>query len=185
VNNKNLIKEAKRMQVLAGLINESESNSQAHIYADKGLLLKVDDATKNLLESYPIPKEPKGEIMTKLPKDKLHVTLTSIANFKNIPYKEKFEMSDIKIPKIELGEAKFVYRGENREDRKYMPGGKTTYVVAIKNQDALKKYVDELYNSIGLSNPEPNRFFHITLANNAGGDSFQSIGNVDKIDFEL
>lgn len=176
-----LSEELDKMKKLAGLITESD----AHIYADKGLLLKVDDSTKSALETYPIPEEPNGEIMTRLPKDKLHVTLTSIANFKNVPYKEDFELSSVEIPQVILGDAKFVYRGETRDDRGYLNGGKTTYVVAIENQDELREYVNELYESLGLSNPEPNRFFHVTIANNAEGDPFQSIGNVDKEDFEL
>ena len=169
-----------KMRQLAGILTESV----AHIYADNGMLLKVDDSTKSALENYPIPEEPNGEIMTRLPKDKLHVTLTSIANFKSVPNKEEFELSDIPIPAIKLGEARFVYRGETRDDRGYFPKGKTTYVVAVENQDELRDYVNELYESMGLINPEPNRFFHATIANNAGGDSFQSIGNVDKQDFE-
>lgn len=177
---RSLNEELDKMKVLSGIITESD----AHIYADKGMLLKVDDSTKSALENYPIPEEPNGEVMTRLPKDKLHVTLTSIANFKNVPNKEEFELSNIPIPSVKLGEARFVYRGETRDDRGYLPGGKTTYVVAVENQDELRDYVNELYESMGLSNPEPNRFFHVTVANNAGGDSFQSIGNVDERDFQ-
>lgn len=177
---RNLNEELEKMRTLAGLITESD----AHIYADKGMLLKVNDSTKSALENYPIPEEPNGEIMTRFPKDKLHVTLTSIKNFKNIPNKENFELSTIPIPQIKLGKAKFVYRGENIDDRVYLPDGKTTYVVAVENQDELRNYVNELYESMGLSNPEPNRFFHITIANNNRGNSFQSIGNVDEIDFQ-
>jgi hypothetical protein len=175
-----LNEELNKMKTLAGIITESD----AHIYAGIGMLLKVDDSTKNTLENYPMPEEPNGEIMTRLPSDKLHITLTSIANFKSVPNKEEFELSDIPIPAIKLGEARFIYRGETKDDRRYLPGGKTTYVVAVDNQDELRDYVNELYESMGLSNPEPNRFFHATIRNNAGGDPFQSIGNVDEQDFE-
>lgn len=177
---RNLSEELNRMKALSGLITESD----AHIYAKNGLLLKVGNSTKETLESYPIPEEPNREIITRLPKDKLHVTLTSIANFKNIPNKEEFELSNIPIPQVKLGDAKFVYRGETKDNRVYLPGGKTTYVVAVENQSELRDYVNALYESIGFSNPEPNRFFHITVANNAGGDSFQSIANVDEVDFQ-
>jgi hypothetical protein len=104
----------------------------------------------------------------------MHVTLTSIKSSK--PFKDKlkdFQLpEDIKFPNVELGNAGFVYR----ED------GKTTYVAAVKNQNDIKEFVDKIYQKIGETNPEPNRFFHITLANNQGGDPFKSIGNVEKSD---
>jgi len=183
-----LSEEVNRMKYLSGMINESEgkmlSESDAHLYADKGLLLKVDDSTKSALESYPIPEEPHGEEMTRLPNDKLHVTLTSIAGFKGVQDKKAFETLDIEIPQVILGDAKFVYRGDSRDDRRYLSGGKTTYVVAVENQDELRDYVDAVYDAMGMDNPEPNRFFHVTVANNAGGNPFESIGNVDRGDFQ-
>jgi hypothetical protein len=183
-----LSEEVDRIKYLSGMINESEgkilNESDAHLYADKGLLLKVDDSTKGALESYPIPDESHGEEMTRLPNDKLHVTLTSIAGFKNVQDKKGFETLDIEIPQVTLGDAKFVYRGDSRDDRRYLQGGKTTYVVAVENQDELRKYVDAIYDAMGMDNPEPNRFFHVTVANNAGGNPFESIGNVDGSDFQ-
>jgi 2'-5' RNA ligase len=159
-------------------------DSNAHIYANIGMLLKIDDLTKNEIDLLPTPKEPNGEEITKLPADKLHITLTSIKSFKNIPNKEGFEILEIEIPKIVLGESRFVYRDESGDNRVYSPKGKTTYVVSIENQDELKKYVNALYDTMGIKNPEPDRFFHITIANNAQGNSFASIGNVDYIDFK-
>jgi len=183
-----LSEEVDRLKYLSGMINESKgkilSESNAHLLADKGLLLKVDDSIKSALEAYPIPDEPHDEEMTKLPNDKLHVTLTSIAGFKGVQDKKGFEELDIEIPQVILGDAKFVYRGDGREDRRYLNGGKTTYVVAVKNQDELKNYVDSVYDKLGMDNPEPNRFFHVTIANNAGGNSFDSIGNVEAEDFK-
>jgi 5'(3')-deoxyribonucleotidase len=101
------------------------------------------------------------------------VTLTSIRAFK--PFKDKFvgETINVPLPKVELGHGKFVYR----EDM-----GKVTYVLAVKNQDELKAFVDASFQSIGEVNPEPDRFFHVTVANNAGGNSFKSIGDVSKAD---
>jgi hypothetical protein len=182
-----LTEEVDRIKYLSGMINESEgkmlSESDAHLLADKGLLLKVDDSTKSSLETYPIPDEDHDEEMTRLPNDKLHVTLTSIAGFKGVQDKKAFEELDIEIPKVILGDAKFVYRGDDREDRRYLRGGKTTFVVAVENQGELKRYVDAIYDEMGMDNPEPNRFFHVTIANNAGGNPFESIGNVDGSDF--
>jgi len=177
---KNLSEELVKMKTLAGIITESN----ARLKVGKGMLLNVDDSTKSALELYLIPEEPHGEQMTRLSKDKLHVTLTSIAGFRGVQDVRAFETLDIEIPQVILGDARFVYRGDNKDDRRYLLGGKTTYVVAVENQDELRDYVDALYDSVGMDNPEPNRFFHITIANNAGGNPFESIGNVDKVDFE-
>jgi len=189
-----LSEEVDRLKYLSGMINESEgkilNESDAHLYADKGLLLKVDDSTKDALKSVDIPEEIHGEEMTRIPDDQLHVTLTSIAGFKNIQDKKGFESLDIKIPQIILGKPKFVYRGDNRDDRRYLAtkkddtGGKTTYVVPVENQQALTDYVDAIYDAMGMDNPESKRFFHVTIANSAGGIPLKSIGNVDRSDFQ-
>lgn len=145
------------------------------INADVGMLLGLDTATKDKIKSLDIPVEPSGIEMTMLPDDKLHVTLTSIRSFK--PFRDDFKgfelPDDIKIPKVILGPGKYVYRPEQ---------DKVTYVLAVENQDELKDLVDKLYMSKGFENPEPERFFHITVANNAGGNPFKSIGNVTKQD---
>lgn len=146
---------------------------KSKIEAGVGLLLKLDNTTKSQIESIitKMPSEPNGSKMTKLPDDKLHITLTSIKAFK--PFKDKFKnLDDTKIPNVELGDAAFVYRDD----------GKVTYVVGIKNQSEIKDFVDNLYKMVGETNPEPDRFFHITLCNNQGGDPFKSIGNVEKSD---
>jgi len=167
-----LSEEFLRMQKLAGIISETVDKA---LDTKVGLLLK-DLNTKTSIDSLikDMPAEPKGSTMTKLPDDKMHVTLTSIKSFK--PFKDKlkdFQLpEDIKFPNVELGNAKFVYR----ED------GKTTYVAAVKNQNDIKEFVDKIYQKIGETNPEPNRFFHITLANNQDGDPFKSIGNVEQSD---
>jgi 5'(3')-deoxyribonucleotidase len=151
-----------------GMINEGE------LKVGVGFLLGLDDELKSKLELLEIPQEPNGEEMTKLPTDKFHVTLTSIKSFK--PFKDVFagkDLSSIQIPNVELGGGKFVYRPD---------AGKVTYVLAVTNQDELKKFVDDVFALVGAENPEPDRFFHVTVANNAGGDSFKSIGNVVKQD---
>jgi len=160
---------------------KKESNSR--LYAEVGMILKLDDNTKKVIENFPIPTNKKGENMTRIPLDKTHITLTSISAFNNIPNKELFSTLDIEIPKVILGGAKFVHRGENKDDRRYLSTGKTTYVISIENQAEIRNYVNKLYEAMGIKNPEPNRFFHITIANNAGGNSFESIGNVDVVDF--
>lgn len=198
----NLNEELNRMQKLAGVLKEDDAASRGVKYgfnpevdgdeyeefeklksaesnrlnADFSIILKADDSAKSKLISLEIPEEPNGNEMAKLPGDKLHATLTSIKSFK--PFKEEFKdfvlPEEISAPDVILGEGKFVYRDEQ---------GKVTYVIALENQNEFKEFVDKIYNSLGLENPEPNRFFHITVANNAGGNPFKSIGDVTEADF--
>lgn len=166
---RNLFEELSKMKYLAGILKE-----EAHLQADAGMLLKLDDSVKSQLNNIQVPQDPNGNNMTKLPDNSLHVTLTSIKNFK--PYKNEFVgfVPQTPFPDVKLGEARFVYRDDT---------GKATYVVSVENQEDLKNFVDNVYEELGLQNPEPDRFFHITLANNKGGNSFESIGNVTKADF--
>jgi hypothetical protein len=198
----NLNEELNRMQKLAGVLKEDDAASRGVEYgfnpeaggdeyeefeklknaesnglnADFSIILKADDSAKSKLISLEIPEEPNGNEMTKLPDDKLHTTLTSIKSFK--PFKEEFKdfvlPEEINAPDAILGEGKFVYRDEQ---------GKVTYVIALDNQNEFKEFVDKIYNSLGLENPEPNRFYHITVANNASGNPFKSIGDVTEVDF--
>ena len=62
--------------------------------------------------------------------------------------------------------------------------------MAIENQADILQFVNQIYESLGLTNPEPERYFHITIANNVENkkvpgtaDSFGSIGDVKKEDF--
>lgn len=192
-----LSEELDKMKRLSGLISESETESdvtQDRLYAGTGMILKLDSSKKTEVSNIEIPEEPHGVELTKLPEDKLHITLTGMKNMSNVQSEANLEGINIPIfiqniryyidsPGVELGESRFVYRDENGE-RKYSPDGKVTYVVVIKNQDDIRNYVNAIYNELEIENPEPNRFYHITLANNRGGDSFESIGDVDQADFQ-
>ena len=151
------------------LIKES-LNSSERIMHGTGLLLKLDNNTLQSIQNMNIPDN-----LTRLDNKNLHITLTSIRNFKS--FKEDFEsvgFDDIEIPNIELGNTTIAKREEQ---------GKESFVVAVKNQDELKRFVDEIYDKVGKSNPEPDRYFHITIANNKEGNPFGSIGDVTKADF--
>ena len=168
---KKIVDDNKRMQELAGIIKED-----SHLHISVGLLFHIDESIKSSINKIDIPVS--DVEMTPLPNDRLHVTLTSIRNFK--PFKDVFNenkssVTEIPPPNVELGEGRFVHRSEK---------GKITYVLAVNNQEELKVYVDALYGALGLENPEPDRFFHITIANNMGGDPFKSIGDVKKEDFK-
>jgi len=172
-----LINERNRMQELAGIIISESITPEERLEHSVGFILKADDSAKSELLSLEIPEEPNGNSMTKLPEGKMHTTLTSIKSFK--PFKQEFKEfvlpEELKIPNAVLGKGKFVYRDEQ---------GKVTYVIPLLNQGEFKNFVDKAYKSLNLENPEPDRFFHITLANNEGGNPFKSIGNVTKSDFE-
>lgn len=151
---------------------------------EAALLLALDEDTLQKATGILIPEEPGGSQMYPIPQEKLHITLSSIKACKQ--HKDKLSSilpSDIEVPKIVLGDCKFVYRTESN---------KITYVVSIENQSDLKDYVDKIWKAMELPNPEPDRFFHITLANNAEntnqpgkGNPFASIGDVSKKDFSL
>lgn len=148
------------------------------------LLLKLEDSTKDQIKN--IFKSNKETDLLPLPDDKLHITLTSIKNCK--PFKDVLKSKlpkDIQAPKIELGMTTI----GNREATDTTPA-KKSFVVEVKNQDELKNYVNEVYKSMGLENPEPDRYFHITIANNVENkklpgmaDPFGSIGDITKKDF--
>lgn len=61
--------------------------------------------------------------------------------------------------------------------------GKISLVAEVSNQDEFKNYVDKIWSMLGKPNPE-DRYFHITLANNRRGDPYESIGDINKSDFE-
>jgi 2'-5' RNA ligase len=148
---------------------------------EAALLLKVDDSIKQ--SALNLLKESDASDLFPLPEDKLHITLTSIKGCKaNKDMLKSSLPQDINPPKIELGEVTTAERTE---------AGKKSFVVAISNQDEIKKYVDEIYSKLGLENPEQERYFHMTIANNVENkkspgvaDPFGSIGDITKNDFK-
>lgn len=184
---RNLNEELDKMRMLAGLITESDSSNihpeNNRIKSELGLLLSVDDDTRKELENEIAKGLPEGQ--TRLPNDKFHITLTSIRKFdpflgdmKNLVLPMTWEDGSlVEIPKVEIGEYRSVYRPEQKKE---------TYVASLspKSQEDLKNFVDKLYAEYGHENPEEGRFFHITVSNNGGGISLNSIGNVDARDFQ-
>ena len=184
---RNLNEELDKMKMLAGLVTESDSSNvhpeNNRIKSELGLLLSADDGTRSELEDRISEGLPDGQ--TRLPSDKFHITLTSIKKFnpflgdmKNLvlPMTWK-DGSLVEIPKVEIGEYRSVYRPEQKKE---------TYVASLtpESQDKLKTFVDKLYAEYGHENPEGDRFFHITVSNNGGGVSLNSIGNVNAQDFQ-
>ena len=158
-----------------------ENFNGSSLMFEAALLLKIDEKTKDDIKNlFATSTEAKG--LFPLPDDKLHITLTSIKNCKDNKVVLKNNLpTDIVAPQIVLGETTIAQRPE---------AGKTSFVVAIQNQDEFLSFVDEIYTRMGLTNPESGRYFHITIANNVENkkspgmaDSFGSIGDVTQNDF--
>ena len=57
-----------------------------------------------------------------------------------------------------------------------------TFFVEVTNHDELRTFVSELCMKLGMINPEPNRFYHLSLANNHDGNPFKSVGDISTDD---
>jgi 2'-5' RNA ligase len=156
-----------------------ESFVEAPIIFEAALLLKLDSNTKSEIKKLFDSDKPEG--LFPLPEDKLHITLTSIKSCKENKAKLKESLPKMNMPKILLGKTTLAQRPES---------GKKSFVVSIENQDEIKKFVDDIYEKMELTNPEPDRYFHITIANNIENkkspgfaDPFSSISDIKKEDF--
>ena len=168
------------------LYEEFDGGSDRLVF-EVALLFKLEDSTKDQIKN--IFKSNKETDLLPLPDDKKFITLTSIKGCK--PFKDVLKSklpTDIQAPKIELGKTTIA----NREAIDTTPPtpAKKSFVVEVKNQEELKTYVNQVYESMGLKNPEPDRYFYITIANNVENkkspgmaDPFASIGDITEKDF--
>lgn len=158
-----------------------ENFGTSSILFEVALLLKLDEQTKKEVQTLFSGSEEASDLFP-LPDEKLHITLTSIKNCKANKDTLKSSLpTDLVAPKIIIGETTIAERPDT---------GKKSFVASVENQDELKAFVDEVYSKMGLENPEPERYFHITIANNVENkkspgvaDPFGSIGDVTKNDF--
>lgn len=159
-----------------------ESFAGTDLVFEVALLLKAQEAIKGAIKS----RDTQG--LFPLPEDKLHFTLTSIKGSK--PFKEQLKNSlptDLVAPEAILGRTTIARRAATETG-----AAKTSMVIEVKNQGEFKDYVDKIYGTMGLENPEPDRFFHITIANNKENpkspglaDPFSSIGDITEKDFNI
>jgi 5'(3')-deoxyribonucleotidase len=140
-----------------------------------GFILGIDESFLKKVYNEKIPNNKFANILTKLPKEKIHVTLVGLNKMKEISNLELdlSKLEKIDTPEIKLGKGFFVFRKEY---------GKISYVLLIKNQEDVRKFVNKCFDVLGLENPEPNKLYHITLANNKDGNSLESIGDVNQDD---
>ena len=100
-----------------------------------------------------------------LPEKALHITLIHQDILK--PYREK-------IKGMALPPEPEVILAPGYEEKVDEALGRKSWVVQVENQEDLREYVNEVMALVkGPPDPEPNRIFHITLANLTGdsGDS--------------
>jgi len=158
-----------------------ENFNGSSLLFEAALLLKIDEKTKSDIKNL-FTNSPEVAGLFPLPDDKLHITLTSIKNCKANKDALKTSLpTSIVAPEVVLGETTISERPET---------GKKSFVVAVANQEDLKAFVDQIYTSMGLTNPEPERYFHITIANNVENkkmpgvaDPFGSIVDITQNDF--
>lgn len=161
------------------------------------LLLKLDQSTIDKLKKAPLPDN-KG--LTRLKDQDLHVTLIGIKDFKK--FKGVWDNNKVEnhlnnktwtlsYCEDDMKEGCLEIEKEAIEDGKlYLFAGtyiitrdeKKSAIVTLAYPGMYKKIVDQACQCQGLENPSPERFFHITIANNGGGNPFKSIGDVTKED---
>lgn len=145
---------------------------------ESALLLTPSPETRGLLSGIDVPAEHRGVRMFPLPEAKLHVTLASIRACKAHKAALSPGLPEVDAPEVELGETFFAERE-----------GRVSFVVAVRNQDEMRAFTDRIWRALGVDNPEPDRFFHITLGNShesqsspGVADPFKSIGDVTRAD---
>ena len=103
----------------------------------------------------------KDEGAVKLPEEALHVTLIHQSFME--PHKKQLE-------KMELPEAPDPMLDEEKGILVKEASDKKSWAIELENQDEMREYVVGLMGLLGDANtdPEPERKFHITLANLTG-----------------
>lgn len=117
--------------------------------------------------------------------DTLHMTLFSPKEMK--PFKEVHGLSNkeakLKVRELleEFGNTIPMLSYEQGEHVAVRGDVETAFIV-IKNQEAWQDYIDDLANYLGI--PTVQRFFHVSVSNNQGGNPYKSIGDINEGDVE-
>ena len=129
-----------------------------------GGLLKLKPTPEVISQAKAIMKDLPSDAVP-LPDKALHVTLIHQDVLK--PFRKQLKkMTFPPEPEVRLA------RGYKEKVNKEL--GRKSWVVEVENQEDLREYVNKVMALLGAEpNPEPNRIFHITLANLTGdaGDS--------------
>ncbi len=120
------------------------------------LLLKPDEKTISKIEPFQhmLPEEAK-----RLDKDKLHVTLIHQSILK--PFRKLLK-------NVSLPEPPLIVLEDEVWERKSL--GKKSWAIRLQNQEEMRDYVKQVMQTLGSENTnhEPERVFHISLANLTG-----------------
>jgi hypothetical protein len=121
-------------------------------------ILKTSLTPRNISEVEALQAMLPEEAIRISPED-LHVTLLHQSILK--PFKEKLKQ-------LELPDAPAIILGDEVWERSSM--GKKSWAVRLQNQDEMKDYVQHIMELFGSqnNNPEPERVFHVSLANLTG-----------------
>ena len=118
-----------------------------------------------------------------LPIGKHHITLISVAALKPIRKLLEKQWGELikNLPPTPIPKFDPTPREAKREN------GKITWFLPIINQDEFKQYVQTIAAAIKQNfpewdNPDANRFFHLSMANNRGGIKEESIGDINQGD---
>jgi len=123
---------------------------------------QITSQAKSLINTLPPEAVPLGD-------DRLHITLAHQSVLK--PFRKQLKA----LAKTgELPASPPIILGNEWEERVDEELGRKSWVVWVQNQDELRNYVNQVMELVGgSSDPEPDRRFHISLANLTGnpGDS--------------
>jgi hypothetical protein len=161
------------------IIDEASPVSESMIRACvRGLLLEQEVKYQGILKVMPsqdvvdqvsalVSQLPHEAVV--LPEDKFHVTLAHQSVLK--PYRKQIKqlVGDMMLPPPPP-----VVLDATLEERTDELQGRKSWVAWVKNQDALRGYVNQVMEMVGgPTDPEPDRRFHISIANLTGnpGDS--------------
>ena len=124
-------------------------------------ILKLSPPSEITSELYSL-ELPEGALV--LSEDKLHVTLLHQSILK--PYRK--EIKGMQFP--DAPEPKLVRMPDGSpEIQEAQDGPKRSWVVFLDNQEEMQEYVNRVLQGLGASaNPEPERRFHISVANLTG-----------------
>lgn len=119
--------------------------------------------------------------ITELSSGKYHITLIGVRTLK--PHRKEIEnfwseiVKNTPRPPVPQFDPK---------PRRATRDGKETWFLQVVNQSDLQSYVERIENVIREHVPEyeglEDRFFHISIANNRGGNPFESIGDINEDD---
>ena len=140
----------------------------------------LEDALLLTVDSDSLPKADIPEGMDRINTNPRRISLVSKRAMRAIrPHFEALNLTALSPPTPIFGEPRLVTR-KATEARSEM----ACLVSAVQNQEEIALFVNNLFASLGLKNPEKRFLYHLTVANNAGGNPRGSIAYLNPADFQ-